>query len=259
MIVVKPDVAELLGRELSARSWRRPTLCLSSATDPYQPAERRLQLTRQCLQVLRDFRQPTAVITKNKLVARDLDLLGELAEHGAARLDVTITTLDADLARDLEPRASAPRDRLRAIREARSAGVPVGVCVAPVIPGLTDHELPAILDAAADAGAGWANYTLLRLPGATAGLFLDWLRRRRPERAGRVEARIRDVKGGVLNVARAGERFRGRGPFADNAREMFDVARRRRGLDHGGPRLNSSSFRVPGRASQLALFSGPAG
>ena len=254
VILVKPNVANLLRGELSKPSWRPTTLCLSSATDCYQPAERKLRLTRQCLGVLRDFRHPVAVITKNKLVTRDLDLLGELASFGAARLDVTLTTLDVGLARELEPRASSPRDRLAAIAAARAAGVPVGVCVAPIIPGLTDHELPAILEAAATAGASWANFTLLRLPGATRELFLDWLRRRRPERAARVEHRIRDTRGGVLNDARTGDRFRGTGVFADNARAMFDVTCRRLGLDRGGPRLSRESFRVPGRARQLALF-----
>ena len=254
VILVKTDVASLLRRDLAMPSWRPTTIALSSATDCYQPVERKLGLTRQVLEVLRDFRQPTNVITKNALVRRDLDLIGELAAFGAARLDVTITTLDVGLARDLEPRASSPKDRLAAIAAARAAGVPVGVCVAPVVPGLTDHELPAILSAAAEAGAAWANFTLLRLPGATRDLFLDWLRRRRPERAGRVEARIREVRGGVLNDPRFGDRFRGRGVYADSVRTMFHVTRKRLGLEHCGPRLRVDTFRVPGREKQLDLF-----
>ena len=254
LILVKTNVADLLRGELSKASWRPTTICLSSVTDCYQPVERKLGLTRKCLEVLRDFRHPVAVITKNKLVTRDLDLLAELASHDAARLDVTITTLDVDLARDLEPRASSPRDRLAAIEAASAAGVPVGVCVAPVIPGLTDHELPMILEAAAAAGASWANFTLLRLPGATRELFLDWLRRRRPERAARVEHRIRDTRRGALNDARIGDRFRGTGVFADNARTLFDVTRRRLDLPRGGPKLSSESFRLPGRSTQLGLF-----
>ncbi|MGH7149699.1 MAG: PA0069 family radical SAM protein, partial [Planctomycetota bacterium] len=179
-IFVKEDAPDLLRKELSSPRWKPQVLSMSGVTDPYQPVERRLGITRRCLEVLAEFRNPVGIVTKSALVTRDLDLLGSLARHRAAAVILSVTTLDRALARDLEPRAASPASRLEAVEAAAKAGVPVGVMVAPVIPGLTDHEIPAILEAAARAGAGFAGYILLRLPGAVAGVFEGWLASRRP-------------------------------------------------------------------------------
>lgn len=183
-ILVKEDVAELLERELSARGWRPQVLGISGVTDPYQPIERKLGLTRQCLEVLARLRNPVALITKNALVERDIDLLTDMAADSTAAVFISITTLDASLARRLEPRTSRPERRIEAIARLSEAGIPCGVLMAPVIPGLTDHEIPAVLEAAAKAGAGWARYIPLRLPGAVAGLFESWLEEHYPRSQG---------------------------------------------------------------------------
>ncbi len=228
------------------------TLALSGVTDPYQPVERRLRITRRCLEVLAELRHPVAVITKNRLVTRDLDLLAELARYGAVVVAVSVTTLDPELAARMEPRASHPRDRLRAIAEIAAAGVPATVNVAPVIPGLTDHEIPAILEAAAAAGATGAGWVPLRLPGAVAGLFERWLEEHYPERKEKVLARVREMRGGRLNDPRFGSRMRGEGVWAEQIRALFRGARRRCGLDGPRPDLSTAAFRRPGE--QLGLF-----
>jgi DNA repair photolyase len=226
---------------------------MSGATDPYQPVERRLRLTRRCLEVLAEFRNPVGMVTKNALVTRDLDLLGELARHGAASVSLSITTLDAGLARRLEPRTSAPRQRLEAISTLARAGVPVGVLTAPVIPALTDHELPAILQAAAAAGAQWAGMQMIRLPHAVAGLFEQWLEREEPARKEKVLNRIRALRGGALDDPRFGVRMRGEGLFAEQIARLFRVARRKAGLAADPPELSTAAFRRPGGV-QLELF-----
>lgn len=254
VILVKEDAPELLATELARPSWRPRHLALSGVTDPYQPVERALQLTRRCLRVLAAHRNPVSVITKNAMVMRDIDLLVELASFGAVRVAVSITTLDEDLRRALEPRTSTATRRLAAVRALAEAGVPVSVMVAPIIPGLNDHEIPAILDAAAAAGARSAACTLLRLPGAVAPVFVDWLRRHRPERAERVLNRLRDARGGALNDARFGHRMRGHGVYADQLRQLFARHRVRVGLDRAAPALDTGHFRVPGRSVQVGLF-----
>jgi len=254
MLFAKLDAPELLATELAKPSWVPDHLALSGVTDPYQPIERRLRVTRGCLEVLAAHRQPVGVITKNALVIRDLDLLSELARYGAARVMVSITTLDEDLRRRLEPRTSTIADRLRAVRELAAAGVTVGVNVAPIIPGLNDHEIPAILEAAAEAGADGAAWTLLRLPHAVEGIFVAWLREHAPLRADRVLARLREARGGALSDARFGHRMRGEGVYARQIKTLFDVHRRRVGLERGGAVLDGSHFRVPGRARQPGLF-----
>ena len=186
-------------------------LGLSGVTDPYQPLERRLELTRRCLAVLAEFRQALVIITKNRLVTRDIDLIGELARHGAAGVFLSITTLDPELAGRLEPRTTRPAGRLEAIAELAAAGIPTGVMVAPIIPGLTEHEMPAILAAAARAGARQAGYTMVRLPLGVAELFQDWLGRHYPDRKDKVLGRIRGVREGKLNDVRFGVRMRARG------------------------------------------------
>jgi DNA repair photolyase len=225
---------------------------MSGVTDCYQPAERKLEITRRCLAVLAELRNPTAIITKNRLVTRDVDLLAELAQHHAAAVTLSITTLDPELARVMEPRASHPRDRLAAVAELAAAGIPVGVNVAPVIPALTDHELPAILAAAKEAGAQWARYLLVRLPFGVKGLFEAWLAEHFPDRKEKVLARLRDLRGGKLNDPRFGMRHRGEGPFADQLRLLYETTSRRLGLPSEGPELSTAAFRRPGQ--QLGLF-----
>jgi DNA repair photolyase len=251
-IMVKENAPELLAAELSSPRWKPQTLVMSGVTDPYQPVERRLRITRRCLEVLARFRNPVAMITKNQLVTRDLDLLGELAAHDAAAVNISITSLDPKLQRVLEPRTSTPRARLEAIRELRAAGVPVGVMTAPIIPGLTDHELPAILGAAAEAGAGFAGYTVVRLPYAVAPLFERWLEEHFPERKEKVLGRIRHLRGGEkLNDPRFKTRISGEGIFAEQIRDLFAAGCKRAGIGER-PRLSTAGFRRPNE--QLALL-----
>ncbi len=252
-IFVKYDAPELLRRELMSAKWQPKPLGVSGVTDAYQPVERRLQLTRRCLEVLVEFRNPAVVITKNHLVTRDLDLLSKLAQHDAAALFLSITSLDNDLARVLEPRASQPQGRLDAIAEAARAGVPAGVLVAPVIPGLNDHEIPAILTAAVAAGARFAGYVVLRLPYAVAGLFENWLAQHFPEKKDKILGRIRDLRGGKLNDSRFGSRMRGEGILAQTISEFFKLARRKAGIIGRAPQLSTTSFQRPGE-TQALLF-----
>ncbi len=251
-IMVKEDAPELLRAELSASSWQPGVLALSGVTDCYQPVERRLALTRRCLAVLAEFRQPVSLITKNALVVRDVDHLAELARHRAVGVLLSITTLDPDLSRVMEPRASLPAQRLGAVRALAAAGIPVGVNIAPVIPGLNDHEIPAILDAAAAAGAVHAGWGMLRLPLGVKDVFLDWLDRCFPGKKNRVLARIRDVRGGRLDNSAFGVRFTGEGIFAEQIRALFRAAARRHGLERGMPVLSAEAFRRPG-GRQLEL------
>jgi DNA repair photolyase len=252
-ILVKEDAPELLECELASPRWQPRVLGLSGVTDPYQPIERKLGITRRCLEVLARFRNPVSVVTKNALVTRDVDLLAELAKDDAASVFLSITTLDPDLARRLEPRTSHPRDRLTAIEKLTAVGIPVGVLSAPVIPGLTDHEVPAILEAAAAAGASHARYLVLRLPGAVEELFQTWLDEHYPDRKGKVLSRIRSLRDGRLNDSRFGRRFRGEGVFAQQIRALFHSACDRHGLDRSGLELSTAAFRRPG-GDQLALF-----
>ncbi|MEZ5333012.1 MAG: PA0069 family radical SAM protein [Thermoanaerobaculia bacterium] len=252
-ILVKEDAPELLRRELDSPRWEPRLLALSGVTDPYQPIERRVEITRRCLRVLAEYRNPVGLITKNALVTRDSDLLSALTRYDAVSVAISITTLDQELARRLEPRASRPADRLRAIRHLAASGIPVGVSVAPVIPGLTDHEIPAILEAAAAAGARFASWVMLRLPGAVAELFTDWLERNEPDRRDKILSRVRTLRGGRLNDPRFGSRGRGEGPFAEQIRALFDASVRRAGIPQERPRLSVASFRRPGGV-QLGLF-----
>jgi DNA repair photolyase len=252
-ILVKEDAPELLRQELSSPHWKPQVLAISGVTDPYQPIERRLQLTRRCLQVLVEFRNPVVIITKNYLVTRDADLLGELARYQAARVYLSVTTLDASLSRVMEPRASHPRRRLAAIKALSQAGVPTGVLVAPVIPGLTDHELPSIVAAAAQAGARSAGYVTVRLPHGVGPLFEQWLAQHFPDRKDKVLHRIRAIRGGKLNDPRFSSRMRGGGIFAEQIQSLFALACRKAGIDGRGPTLSTAAFRIPSDA-QLSLF-----
>jgi DNA repair photolyase len=255
-ILVKEDAPELLRRELSSPSWTPRVVAMSGVTDPYQPVERRLGLTRRCLEVFAEFRNPVVIVTKNYLVTRDSDLLGELAHHHAAAVYLSITTLDGSLARIMEPRTSQPARRLAAIEALTRAGVPTGVLVAPVIPGLTDHELPSIIAAAAQAGAQFAGYVLLRLPFGVKQLFEQWLTDHAPGRKAKALNRIRAIRGGRLNDPRFGSRMKGEGVFAQQIAALFTLACRKAGVGTRGPTLSTAAFRRP-PDGQLPLFESP--
>ncbi len=252
-IMVKEDAPELLRRELSSPKYQPQVIFLSGVTDCYQPVERKLKLTRRCLEVLAEFRNPVFIVTKNQLVTRDIDLLGELARHQAVGVLLSITTLDSDLRKVMEPRTSPPVARLAAIRELASAGIPVGVNVAPIIPGLTDHEAPAILKAAAAAGATSAGYTVVRLPHAVAPLFEAWLETHFRNQKEKVLNRLRAMHGGKLYDSQWGKRFGGEGIFAEQIAQMFDVARRKAGLRQEEVALSTAAFRRAG-GEQLSLL-----
>jgi len=247
-IMVKEDAPALLRRELSSARWKPQVIAMSGVTDCYQPIERRLKLTRQCLEVLAEFRNPVVIVTKNHLVTRDRDLLEELARHKAVSVCISVTSLDSTLASRLEPRASLPSHRLAAISSLASAKVPVGVLMAPVIPGLTDHEMPAVLEAAHTAGACFAGFVTLRLPFGLGPLFEEWLKNHYPERADKVLGRIRAIRGGKLNDPRFGSRMRGEGVFAEQLEQMFHVASRKAGFGKARPELSTAAFRVPSSA-----------
>jgi DNA repair photolyase len=251
-IMVKEDAPSLLRKELASRKWKPQLLAMSGVTDCYQPVERRLQLTRRCLAVLAEFRNPVCIITKNHLVTRDIDLLRELAKHNAVEVHLSINSLDPNLASRLEPRASSPRHRLAAVKELATAGIPVGVLVAPIIPGLNDHEIPAVLEESGKVGAGWAGMEILRLPLTVAPVFQDWLHHNEPGKKSKVLDRIRSIRGGRLNAPRFGERMRGQGIFAEQIRQMFHVACRKAGLAEDGPTLSAAAFRRPS-GNQLEL------
>ncbi len=251
-IVVKERAPELLRAEFLKKSWKPQTVAMSGVTDCYQPIERKLELTRRCLAVFAEFRNPVSIITKNHLVTRDIDLLRELAAHRAVVVNISVTTLDGELAKVLEPRASPPARRLAAIEELSAAGVPVSVMMAPVIPGLTDHEIPALLAAVARAGACDANFVPLRLPWAVAPLFEQWLERHAPGHKEKVLGRIRELRGGKLYDASWGKRMRGEGIIAEQMRALFVSAKRRAGLSGVAPELSAAAFRAS--RSQLELF-----
>ena len=251
-IMVKEAAPQLLRKELAARKWKPQTLAMSGVTDCYQPVERRLQLTRRCLEVLAEFRNPVSLVTKNHLVTRDIDLLRELARWNAAEVHLSINSLDGELARKLEPRASSPRHRLTAVEALANAGIPVGVLVAPIIPGLNDHEIPRVLEEAGKAGARWAGMQIIRLPLNVAPIFQDWLERNESGKKAKVLDRIRSVRGGKLNDPRFGERMRGQGIFAEQIRQMFAVARRKAGIPEDGPELSTAAFRRP-QGAQLGF------
>ncbi|MGA3171153.1 MAG: PA0069 family radical SAM protein [Chthoniobacteraceae bacterium] len=252
-IVVKTRAPELLRKELSSPRWKPKTLALSGVTDCYQPIERRLELTRRCVAVLAEFLNPVSVITKNHLVARDIDLYRELAAHDAVCIHISITTLDARLAKKLEPRASPPLRRLRAVEELSAAGIPVCVLMAPCIPGLNDHEMLNVFTAAANAGARDAGFTPLRLPGAVAGIFGQWLETHYPDRKEKILNRVREMRGGRLNDPRFGSRMRASGFYAEQMDAMYHVARKAAGFDDMPEwELSTASFRP--RVEQLRLF-----
>src|SRR5438477_1555753 len=251
-IMVKMNAPELLREELESPHWRPQVIVMSGVTDPYQPVEKQLRITRRCLEVLAQFRNPVAIITKNRLVTRDVDLLQELANFDAAAVNISITSLNPKLQRVLEPRTSSPEARLDAVKQLRAAGVPVGVMMAPIIPGLTDHEAPKILEACAKAGAQFAGYTIVRLPWAVAPLFEHWLEEHFPDRKEKVLGRIRNLRGnGRLNNSEWHTRMTGEGIFAEQIASLFEVGRRRAGIG-ARPQLSTAAFRRP--REQLSLW-----
>lgn len=251
-IVVKHDAPRLLDDELSSPKWKPQLLMMSGVTDCYQPVERKLRITRGCLEVLAKFRNPVGILTKNRLVTRDIDVLSELAEHKCAAVNLSVTSLDVDLQRILEPRTSPPQARLDAVAQLRAAKIPVGVMVAPVIPGINDHEIPKIVAACATAGAQFAGYVLLRLPWAVAPLFERWLEEHFPARKAKVLDRLRSTRGGEkLYDSRWRTRQIGEGVYAKQIETMFEVACRRAKFGER-PKLSTAAFRRPNE--QLSLL-----
>ncbi|MDG1897097.1 MAG: PA0069 family radical SAM protein [Fuerstiella sp.] len=254
-IFVKHRAPELFRDWLARESWQPEYIAFSGVTDCYQPAEREYQLTRGCLEVALEARQPVGVITKNALVTRDIDLLAEMAHFNTISVSISVTTLDAKLAATMEPRTSAPHAKLRAIRDLTDAGIPITAMIAPVIPGLTDSEVPAILEAVAAAGAVSASYIVLRLPRNVRPVFLEWLERTQPSRKQLVESRIRSTRDGDLNNPNFGSRMRGDGEIADQIRQTFNVFARKHSLDADLEPLSTEHFRRPTPSSgQLRLF-----
>ena len=254
-IFVKRNAAVLFRDWLCRPSWNGAQVMLSGVTDCYQPIERRLQITRQCLEVAVEARQPVAVITKNGLISRDIDLLSQLARQNLTRVALSINSLDQSLTKVMEPACTAPAGRIETVRRLTEAGIPVHVMLAPIVPGLNDSEIPAVLEAARDAGAVSAGYIVVRLPEAVERLFVDWLHRSQTYQAEKVISRLRSVRGGRLNQPEFGVRMRGTGALADQISQLFLVARRRCGLDADLPPLTTSEFRPPRTsAGQRHLF-----
>lgn len=252
-IMVKEDAPELLRSELSSRRWKPQIVALSGNTDCYQPVEKKKQLTRRCLEVFLDFRNPVVIITKNHLVTRDIDLLSSLAKYQCVGVTISITTLDSQLASAMEPRASTPERRLAAIRALSEAGVPVGYLQAPMIPALTDSEAPAIAQAAAEAGAKFCGYVALRLPFAVKLLFEQWLEQHYPGKKEKVLNRLRSLRAGKLNDPNFKSRMRGEGIFAEQMAELFQLAQNKAGIRERWPKFSTNHFRQPSR-DQLSLF-----
>lgn len=254
-LIARPNAAEVLRQELSKARYKVAPVALGTNTDPYQPCERDLGLTRACLEVLRDFNHPIAIVTKGSLIERDLDILAEMASRGLVRVGISITTLDPDLSRRMEPRAPTPARRLAMINRLAGAGVPVRLMTSPVVPGLTDHELEALLAAGSAAGADAASWIMLRLPREVSQLWQDWLAEHAPGRAAKVMARLREMHGGRDYDPRWGHRMRGEGEYAAMIGRRFTAACKRLGLDLRASDLRCDLFRVPPQAGdQLALF-----
>ncbi|HEY3799003.1 MAG TPA: PA0069 family radical SAM protein [Caulobacteraceae bacterium] len=254
-IFFKPDAGRLLATELSRRNYEPRVIHIGGNTDPYQPQEKRLRVTRGVLETMQRFRHPFSIITKSALILRDADIIGEMGAAGLARAAVSVTTLDRALARAMEPRAATPEKRIDAIRGLSQAGCPVTVMFAPVIPGLNDHELEHVLERAAAAGAVRAGYVVLRLPLEIKDLFREWLEAARPDRAGKVMSLVRQMRHGRDYDMRWGERMKGDGPIAELIAARFAAARRRFGLERVLPPLDIAQFKVPSKAGdQLELF-----
>ncbi len=251
-IIVKAKAPTLLRRELEARKWKPQVLAMSGVTDPYQPIERKLQLTRKCLRVLADFRNPVGIITKNQLLTRDLDLLRELNEFGAIAVYISLTSLDPQLRKIMEPRTSPPQARLHTIEQLAANGIPAGTLLAPIIPGLNDHEIPKIIEAAKNAGANFAGRVILRLPLQVKNLLTNWLERHFPDRKAKVLNHLRATRDGSLNSSEFGKRMQGEGLYAQQIHQLFKVACKQAGLANKAPTLSTKHFRS--NPNQLDLF-----
>ncbi len=254
-LIARPNAAEILRRELSARRYKVATIALGTNTDPYQPIEKSREITRGCLQVLSDFQHPIGIVTKGTLIERDLDILAPMARNGLVRVGISLTTLDANLSRQMEPRAPSPLRRLRTIRVLTEAGIPVRVMTSPVVPGLTDHELEKLLEAGKQAGADAASWIMLRLPREVSELWREWLTEHQPGRAEKVMARLREMHGGKEYDPRWGHRMRGEGTYAEMIAQRFSAAVKRLGLAVDLPPLNCADFAPPPQSGdQLSLF-----
>lgn len=253
-LFAKPDAARMLDKELSKPGYMAKTIAIGTNTDPYQPIEKKWRIMRDILQVLEEHQHPVGIVTKSALVMRDQDILARMAEKGLAKVCLSVTTLDGKLARTMEPRASTPTRRLQALRSLSDAGVPVGVMVAPVIPGLNDHEIERILDSARAMGALEAGYVLLRLPLEVSPLFKEWLLRNYPDRYRHVLSLIRSMRGGKDYDAEWGKRMRGEGPYAWQIGRRFEIAAKRLGINVNKKRLRTDLFAATPASEQLSLF-----
>jgi len=251
VIIVKENAPELLRKTFTKKSWTPEPVVMSGVTDPYQPVEKKLGITRKCLEVFAEFRNPVSIITKNHLVTRDLDLLSKLAEQNLVRVNISLTSLDPRVTATLEPRTSRPQRRLDAIKKLSDAGIPVGVMTAPVIPGLNDHEIPALLEAAAQAGAKRAGYVMLRLPWAVKEIFEDWLTHHYPDRKDKIMNRVLHVRNGKMYDADFSQRMKGSGEFAEQVKTLFAVSVKRYELQTNRSPMNTDAFT---RNGQLSLF-----
>jgi DNA repair photolyase len=254
-LFIKPNAAALLREELTATNYVPKTIALGANTDPYQPIERTYRITRSVIEVLSEFNHPFGIVTKSHTVTRDIDLLAPMAKLGLVKVAISITTLDPKLARAMEPRASTPAKRLAAIEELSKAGIPTVVMIGPIIPGLNDHEIEAILKAAYAAGAREAGYTMLRLPHEVKDIFKDWLEKTYPDRATKVMSLVKSVRGGDENDPNFGTRMTGSGPYAWTIGRRFQLAAQRLGLNAKRTRLSVDLFKRPvAVGEQLALF-----
>ncbi|MGR3713632.1 MAG: PA0069 family radical SAM protein [Shimia sp.] len=254
-LVARPKAAEVLDLELRRKAYNVAPMAIGTNTDPYQPIERQYRVMRKVLEVLRDFRHPVAIVTKGTLIERDIDILGDMARDGLVHVGVSLTTLDNDTSRNMEPRVPRPARRLQTMQRLAEAGIPVRVMMAPVLPSITDHEVEAVLEASRNAGARAASWIMLRLPREVSPLFREWLQEHYPDRASRVMARVQEMHGGKDYDAEFGKRMRGEGHYAAMIAQRFEVARRRFGLEKDLPKLRCDRFEVPlAKGDQLALF-----
>lgn len=251
-IIVKEQAPDLLRKKLMSKSWKPEIIMMSGNTDCYQPAERKFQITRKALEVLNEFGNPVGIITKNNLITRDLDILQDMAKRNLVSATISITSLNVELARTLEPRTSSPAGRLEAVKALASAGVPVNVNIAPAIPGLNDHEIPAILKAASEAGARSASLVAVRLPHSVKDIFSDWLATHRPEAQTKILNHIRGMRGGELYKSEWGDRMSGTGVYAENMQRIFKIFSEKYGLNRDYPELSTNHFKRP--KNQLSLF-----
>lgn len=253
-IIVKKNAPELLAQQLQKKNWKPDAIMLSGNTDCYQPIERKLKITRKILEVLLEYRHPVGIITKNSLILRDLDLLTEMASMRLAKVSLSITTLDEKLRLAMEPRTATGKQRLKAIEKLAAAGIPVNVMIAPIIPGLNNHEIPTIMEAAAKAGATSAGYTMARLNGPVGDVFSDWIYKTYPDRAEKVLSQISTAHGGSLSDSRFGKRMRGEGPQAEAIRDLFRMTKSRLFAGRESPPYNLDAFCPPDKSGQLRLF-----